>query len=166
MESQDFLNYSLGVGFLILVGFISWVLYLIAQTIQKMHRPLDDIDSVGHDLRIFKDKAKHEINKFFIQGGEDDMPRQKSKKGLNALTAGAIGATAGALSAAAASLLADTNNRKAIGNKLKGVKDQAASAINDLSSEAKKYQPAITHQIGRKRKKKTSTKVTRSKSRK
>ncbi|KKR81561.1 MAG: hypothetical protein UU26_C0001G0002 [Candidatus Daviesbacteria bacterium GW2011_GWC1_40_9] len=58
MASQDFLNYSLGTGFLILVGFASYSFYNLSQTFKESTSILTKIDDITKDVESLKDVIK------------------------------------------------------------------------------------------------------------
>lgn len=53
MNSQDFLNYSLAIGFLILVTFISLAFFRLAQILKDVEGTTKLVSSLGH---FFKKK--------------------------------------------------------------------------------------------------------------
>jgi len=53
-----FLYYALGIGFLILVGFISFAMYQVAQTVKSVRRVTQDIGDIAHDVTVTKDRLK------------------------------------------------------------------------------------------------------------
>lgn len=74
MASQDFLNYSLGIGFLILVGFASYSFYNLSQTLKESTSILTKIDDITKDVESLKDVIKNGIlyliSMFSKKGGD------------------------------------------------------------------------------------------------
>ncbi len=64
MNSVDFLNFSVGVGFLILAGFISYVCIRFAQTLKSFKMLADDAQNITSDVRSLKDKFELGLAKF------------------------------------------------------------------------------------------------------
>jgi len=73
-SSQDFLFFALGIGFLILVGFLSYAAYNIAQTFKQSTSILIKVDDITKDVEDFKDFIKYGIlylkDIIFKKGGE------------------------------------------------------------------------------------------------
>lgn len=65
MTPQDFLNYSLGIGFLVLVGSISWVCYHVVQTLKEIQQILEDTEDVTHDITLLKNTLKMGATRLF-----------------------------------------------------------------------------------------------------
>ncbi|WKZ25680.1 MAG: DUF948 domain-containing protein [bacterium] len=61
MISQDFLYYSLGVGFLILVGFFSYAAHNLSKSLKEVTAILSKIDSITKDVESLKDIVKSGI---------------------------------------------------------------------------------------------------------
>lgn len=61
MISSDFLNYSLGIGFLILVGFVSYAFYNLSQTLKTSTSILTKVDDITKDVESLKDVIKNGI---------------------------------------------------------------------------------------------------------
>ena len=59
--SQNFLYYSLGVGFLILVGFLSWAAFSLSKTLKKLTSILEKADDLAKDADDLKNYAKSGI---------------------------------------------------------------------------------------------------------
>ena len=74
MTSQDFLFYSLGIGFLILVGFLSYAAFNLSQTLKKSTSILEKVDDITKDVDDLKNVIKHGIqylmNLFTKKGGD------------------------------------------------------------------------------------------------
>lgn len=74
MTSQDFLFYSVGVGFLILVGFLSYAAFNLSQTLKKSTSILEKVDDITKDVDDLKNVIKHGIkylmNLFTKKGGD------------------------------------------------------------------------------------------------
>lgn len=56
--SIDFLYYSLALGFLVLVGFISYAMYQLGQTLKSVQRITNGVEHFTHDLQITKERMK------------------------------------------------------------------------------------------------------------
>ena len=61
MVSGDLLNYSLGGGFLIIVGFASYALYNLSQTLKESTSILTKVDDITKDVESLKDVIKNGI---------------------------------------------------------------------------------------------------------
>jgi hypothetical protein len=61
MISQNFLYYSLGVGFLILVGFLSWAAFSLSKTLKRLTSILEKADDLAKDADDLKNYAKSGI---------------------------------------------------------------------------------------------------------
>lgn len=61
MDSTNFLNYSLGVGFLVLVGFISYAFYNLSQALKESTSILKKVDAITKDVESLKDVIKNGI---------------------------------------------------------------------------------------------------------
>lgn len=61
MASADFLNYSLGGGFLILVGFVSYAFYNLSLTLKESTSILTKVDDITKDVESLKDVIKNGI---------------------------------------------------------------------------------------------------------
>jgi hypothetical protein len=80
MVSQNFLYYALGVGFLILVGFLSWAIFSLSETLKKLTSILVKIDDVAKDADDLKNYVKSGILylvNMFIKSGGDKHDKQK-----------------------------------------------------------------------------------------
>lgn len=62
MTSADFMNYSLGIGFLILVGFASYAFYNLSQTLKESTSILTKVDEITKDVNDVKNLIKHGIS--------------------------------------------------------------------------------------------------------
>lgn len=58
MTSLDFLYFSLAVGFLILVVFLSLVAYQLTQTLKQLKLVLEDVKDTTKDVQIIKKSIK------------------------------------------------------------------------------------------------------------
>ena len=78
MVSQDFLFYSLGIGFLILVGFVSYAAYNLSLTLKELTSILTKVDDIAQDAEDLKNYIKKGIMSFlnlFVArkgGGKND----------------------------------------------------------------------------------------------
>lgn len=74
MVSGDFLNYSIGLGFLILVGFASYAFYNLSLTLKQSTSILTKVDDITKDVESLKDVIKNGIlyllNIFSKKGGD------------------------------------------------------------------------------------------------
>jgi hypothetical protein len=61
MVSGDFLNYSIGLGFLVLVGFASYAFYNLSQTLKESTSILKKVDDITRDVESLKDIIKNGI---------------------------------------------------------------------------------------------------------
>ncbi|MFZ3301364.1 MAG: DUF948 domain-containing protein [Microgenomates group bacterium] len=61
MDSVTFLNYSLGVGFIVLVGFISFAFYNLSKSLKEVTSILSKVDSITKDVESLKDIIKSGI---------------------------------------------------------------------------------------------------------
>lgn len=50
MNSQDVLNYTLSLGFLVLVGFISYAILEIGRTIRSIRSVIDDVREISDGM--------------------------------------------------------------------------------------------------------------------
>ncbi len=58
VTSQDILFYCLAVGFLVLVGFLSYAAYRLAETLESLKAVLDNIEDTTKDINLIKNKIK------------------------------------------------------------------------------------------------------------
>lgn len=58
MVSQDFLFYSLGLGFLVLVGFLSYAAYSLAQSLKTLTLVLKNAEDISNDIGELKNGIK------------------------------------------------------------------------------------------------------------
>lgn len=74
MLSQDFLFYSLGVGFLILVGFLSYAVYSLAQSLKALTQILQDVENISNYIDKLENQIKlgilNLLHIFLKKGGE------------------------------------------------------------------------------------------------
>ena len=61
MESINFLHYSIGAGFLILVGFISYAFYNFSNSLKEVTSILTKVDDITKDVESLKDVIKNGI---------------------------------------------------------------------------------------------------------
>ena len=61
MISLNFLYYSLGIGFLILVGFLSYAAFSLSKTLKKLTSILVKVDDVAKDADDLKNYIKQGI---------------------------------------------------------------------------------------------------------
>lgn len=61
MVSGDFLNYSIGLGFLILAGFASYAFYNLSLTLKESTSILTKVDDITKDVESLKDVIKNGI---------------------------------------------------------------------------------------------------------
>lgn len=83
MTSMDFLNYSLGLGFLILIGFASYALYNLSLTLKESTSILTKVDEITKDVNDVKNLIKHGISYLMSMFSNKDNRSSKtiSKKG-------------------------------------------------------------------------------------
>lgn len=74
MASQDFLFYSLGLGFLILVGFLSYAAYSLAQSLKTLTLILKNAEDISNDINKLEKGIKFRLlnllHIFSKKGGE------------------------------------------------------------------------------------------------
>ncbi len=74
MLSQDFLFYSLGIGFLVLVGFLSYAAYQLAQSLRTLNLILQNAEDITSDVDMIKNGVKfgflNILSMFLKKGGE------------------------------------------------------------------------------------------------
>jgi hypothetical protein len=58
MTSQDLLNISLSLGFLILVGFLCWGVINLVDTLKSVKRLVDNTEDITKDVRMVKNQLK------------------------------------------------------------------------------------------------------------
>lgn len=58
MTYLEFLYLALGIGFLVLVGFLSHTLFQVSKTIKEIRPVLEDIRDIADDVRSAKDGIK------------------------------------------------------------------------------------------------------------
>ena len=61
MISLNFLYYSLGIGFLILVGFLSYVAFSLSKSLKELTSILIKVDDVAKDAEELKNYIKQGI---------------------------------------------------------------------------------------------------------
>lgn len=80
MVSQNFLYYALGIGFLILVGFLSWVAFSLSKTLRKLTSILEKADDLAKDAEDLKNYIKSGIMylvNMFVKKAGDKHGKQK-----------------------------------------------------------------------------------------
>jgi len=74
MISQNFLYYSIGIGFLVLVGFLSWAAFSLSKTLRKLTSILEKVNDVAKDADNLKNYTKtgilYLVNMFVKNGGD------------------------------------------------------------------------------------------------
>jgi hypothetical protein len=74
MISQNFLCYSVGFGFLVLVGFLSFAAFSLSKTLRKLTSILEKVNDVAKDADDLKNYAKsgilYLINMFVKKAGD------------------------------------------------------------------------------------------------
>ena len=55
----DLLYISLTIGFLILVGFVSYAAYQLGQTLKSIRRVANEVEGTTRDIEIIKDEIKY-----------------------------------------------------------------------------------------------------------
>lgn len=58
MTSQEFLYYSLAIGFIVLVGFTSYAMYHLAEALKSIKYLVDNIEDAAKDINLIKNKIK------------------------------------------------------------------------------------------------------------
>ncbi len=58
MTSQDFLYYSLAIGFIVLAGYLCYTLYHLAEALKSLKLLIDNIEDTAKDLNVIKNKIK------------------------------------------------------------------------------------------------------------
>lgn len=59
--TQDLLYIALSVGFLVLVGFLSYAAYHLAQALQSLKLVLDQTEDITRDVQKVKNQLKHGV---------------------------------------------------------------------------------------------------------
>ena len=82
MASQDFLFYSLGLGFLILVGFLSYAAYCLAKSLKTLSLILQDAEDISNDInkleKGIKSRLLNLLRIFLKKGGEKKWQKIKA----------------------------------------------------------------------------------------
>jgi hypothetical protein len=77
MISQNFLYYSLAIGFLILVGFLSYAAFNLSKTLKETTSILTKVDDVAKDVDDLKNGIKSGIltliSMFIKKGGDNNV---------------------------------------------------------------------------------------------
>lgn len=58
MNTQDFFYFSVGIGFLVLVGFLSYAAFSLSKTLKKLTSILIKVDDVAKDAEDLKNTIK------------------------------------------------------------------------------------------------------------
>lgn len=58
MNSQEFLYYSLAIGFIVLVAFTSYAMYRLAEALKSIKYLVDNIEDTAKDINLIKNKIK------------------------------------------------------------------------------------------------------------
>lgn len=58
MPPQEFLYYSLGIGFLILVAYLCYMLYHLTQTLKSVKQVVKDAEDITKDVSKLKNTVK------------------------------------------------------------------------------------------------------------
>lgn len=66
MPAQDFLFYSVGFGFLILVGFVSYAAYRLAESFKKFTQILQNVEGISEDISKDVDKLVTGIKSWLL----------------------------------------------------------------------------------------------------
>jgi uncharacterized protein YoxC len=61
MASYDFFYYSLGLGFLILVGFVSYTLFSLSKALKELTLILEKVDDITKDVDELKNVIKNGV---------------------------------------------------------------------------------------------------------
>ena len=76
MTSLNILYYSLAIGFLVLVGFVSYVAFTLSKTLKELSSILIKVDDVAKDAEEIKNFIKNGIvylkDMFVKKGGDKD----------------------------------------------------------------------------------------------
>lgn len=67
MQPLDVLYFSLSIGFLILVGFVSYAMYRLSLTLDSLKVVLDDVEDITHDVQQMKNSVKGGITGTFFR---------------------------------------------------------------------------------------------------
>ena len=76
----DFLYYSLGIGFLILVGFLSYAAISLSQTLKRMTSILVKVDDITKDVNDLKDLIKSGILYLLSMFNKKEVKKNDNKK--------------------------------------------------------------------------------------
>jgi len=58
MNSLDILHFSLSLGFIILVGFLAYVLYYLGQALKSLNHVLENTEDITRDVNMLKNGVK------------------------------------------------------------------------------------------------------------
>ncbi len=58
LTTQDLLNLSLSFGFLVLVGFLSYLCFNLVKTLKSVKKLVDDTENITKDVRMVKNQLK------------------------------------------------------------------------------------------------------------
>lgn len=152
MTSGDFLNYVTAISIIIIIGFISYLLYNFIITVRKVNILFETITK---DIKKIEEKIKN----FFKKGGGKNMARMKmednkkqngqySEKGPNPVLVGSVGAIAGAaIGAATATALSNKKTRERVGETISNLREQAMETIGAFSEGARSMKEETTRRI-------------------
>lgn len=77
MNTQDLLVYTFGIGFLVLMGFLSYAAYWLAQSLKRLTSILQNAENVTNDVSMFKNWIKlgllNLLSMFLKRGGEKNV---------------------------------------------------------------------------------------------
>lgn len=74
MNSLNILNYSIAIGFLVLVGFISYAAFSLSKSLNELTSIFEKIDDIAKDANELKDIIKKGISiliGMFVKKGGD-----------------------------------------------------------------------------------------------
>lgn len=65
MKPLDILYYSLSIGFLVFVGFVSYAAYNLARTLQLVRKQLENVENLTEKIHIITNNMSTTINSMF-----------------------------------------------------------------------------------------------------
>lgn len=80
MNSLNFLYYSLGIGFIVLVGFVSYAFYNLSKTLKESTSILKKIDDIAKDVNDLKDLIKNGILYLLSVFNKKEVKKNGNKK--------------------------------------------------------------------------------------
>ena len=80
MSSVDFMNYSIGLGFLVLAGFASYAFYNLSQALKESTSILTKVDEITKDVNDVKNLIKHGISYLVSMFSKDKEVKGNGKK--------------------------------------------------------------------------------------